>query len=152
MAMERTVTRIVVPTTNLDCPAVNALSREGILFDAVLMEDDLHYSRLWTELWLGKETFINIEHDVAPWPGAIYAFMDCPGHWCSFMYPAAPHSLIDALGCVRINESIIERYPDLHTKWEGVAWNRMDGVVMSNLLKLGYQSHVHTPPVAHVKK
>lgn len=117
------------------------------------MEDEFHYSRLWCELWQGMEEFINIEHDVAPWPGALYKMMECQqGHWCSHMYPAAPHNLTDALGCIRIGEVIMDRERDLYKQWEGVAWNRLDGKVMSSLLNLGWQSHLHLPPVAHVKK
>lgn len=147
-----TLMQIIIPTTNLDCPAVNALSREGILFEAVLMEDDYHYGRLWADLWERGEGFINIEHDVVPWPGALYLMMECPMHWCSYMYPAAPHNLTDALGCIKIGETIIDNYPNLSEGWKDTAWNRLDGAVMSKLVKQGKESHVHTPPVAHAKK
>lgn len=151
MATVRAMTQIIIPTTNLFCPASNALSREGILIDAVVMQDDYHYSRLLTDLWKRQESFIIVEHDVVPWPGAIYSMLDCPEQWCAYSYPRAPGDLIEALGCIFIDESLIKENVDLHKYWNHVAWNQLDGAVISQLLRVGYKPHVHTPPVAHAK-
>lgn len=152
MLLATVAMRIIVATTNLDCPAVNALAREGLLVETFLMGDDFHYGRLWTQLWEDGDGFINVEHDVVPWPGALYKMMECPHHWCSYMYPAAPHGLIDALGCIKVGKTIIDNYPELPERWKDAPWNRLDGMVMGGLVKAVRSSCVHLPPVAHAKR
>lgn len=147
--------QIIVPTINLDCPATNALSREGLFFHAVVMEDDLHYGRLWADLWQRHESFVIVEHDVVPWPGALYMMMDCARHWCSYMYPAAPHNLTDALGCIKVGVTLMDNYPNLYQDylWAKTPWNQLDGKIIPALISTFVKdSHVHTPPVAHVKR
>lgn len=146
--------RVVVPAISADCPAALALAKEGISFELRIMETEYDYGQFWTDLWEYRQSFINIEHDVAPWPGAIYELMDCPKPWCAFEYPSAPHNVLNALGCIKIGLTIMNAYPNLpiDAMWPNKRWNELDGAVISALNRTVYDVHLHYPPLAHVKR
>jgi hypothetical protein len=50
------------------------------------MNDDESYPRFLKERWAKKQTFINIEHDVVFWDGALESLWNCEHPWCAFAY------------------------------------------------------------------
>ena len=69
--------------------------------------------------WRRRKDFINIEHDVIPWPGAIQELMSCSEPWCFFGYQdqckdvAANGAAM--FGLVRFRRKIMMELPDLWT-------------------------------------
>lgn len=145
--------KIVIPAISEDCPAALALRKEGVFFELVLMHDDISYSKFLCDLWKAKESFVLIEHDIVPWPGAIRQLIGCPKLWCSYQYPLAPYKLRPALGCMKVKDTVINHYPSLHLEhsWSGRHWSQMDGPVCSALENSVGKTHIHNPPLAHVK-
>jgi hypothetical protein len=138
---------VVVPTTDLRCPAVLALEREGVDHTPILVEDDQHYGRILAEHW----PFTVLEHDVVPWVGAFDKLAECPEPWCVHMYPFAPNAVRWALGCSRVHPGVAEQFPNLPDVWGAVAWNQLDGVVSPALIRAVGKPHIHSPAFAHVK-
>lgn len=144
--------KVVIAATVEDCPAVMALRKEGVDFELVLMEHEYSYSDMFTRLWKDNAGFVSIEHDIVPWPGAIDQIQECLNPWCSYEYPLAPGTLRPALGCIKVSDWLVFHYPLLYKVWDNKEWNYLDGSVCSTLEGVAGQTHIHTPPVAHVKK
>jgi hypothetical protein len=146
--------KVIVPSISEDCPTALALTKEGVPFELVLMENEYSYSDMFCELWKVGEGFILLEHDIVPWPGAITALDDCEQPWCSYEYPLAPNTLRPALGCIKVCKWVVKSNPDLplHFRWAGTMWGNVDGRVCPALESIVGKTHIHTPPLAHVKK
>lgn len=146
--------KVVIPALREDCPAALALWKEGIPYEVVLMEDEYSYSRFLCLLWEEARDFILLEHDIVPWPGALTALEECPFGWCSYRYPLAPFTLRPALGCIKVLGWIQLAHPELPDayRWAGRIWTQMDGAVCPALESIIGPTHIHNPPVAHVKK
>jgi len=70
------------------------------------------------ERWAQGESFINMEHDIVPWPGALHRLIECPEPWCFYGYQtdidfaangAAP------FGLVKFGSDLIATIPDVWT-------------------------------------
>lgn len=86
-----------------------------------------HLQSRWDE-GLG---FINLEHDVVPWPGAVQSLMACPRPWCFFGYLAdidfaancaAPFGLVKfsssfIASIPLVWERMLEQYQDCGSPW-----------------------------------
>jgi hypothetical protein len=143
---------VVIAAVSEDCPAVMALRKEGVLFELFLMEHEYSYSDMFTTLWKRNQGFVSIEHDIVPWPGAIEKLQQCIKPWCSYEYPLAPGTLRPALGCIKVADWTVHHFPNLYKMWENRKWNYLDGSVCPALESVTGRTHIHTPPVAHVKK
>lgn len=143
--------QIVIAALNGNCPAALALRKEGVQFELVLMKHEYSYSDLFCHLWKIQESFISLEHDIVPWPGALEKLRQCGRSYCSYEYPLAPNAMQAALGCVKISDSVMKKYPLLWKLWDNVLWNQLDGRVCTALLATFGETHIHTPPFAHVK-
>jgi hypothetical protein len=107
--------------------------------------------------WVEGNTFLNLEHDVVPWPGALQDLLACERPWCFFGYlpnmdwgdcHAAP------FGCVKFDASLIARTQDVwHLYREKYLtsdkpWQCCDihfGEYMEQ--NFGWEPHQHTPAV-----
>ena len=115
------------------------------------MIGDYGYSEYFRQRWAEGETFINLEHDVVVYPGALKALWDCPEPWCVCDYHLPCHWDRDLekeingvpLGCMKISKEMIAK-----TKghWdEKVMWDRCD----LHLTKAGFKVHQHRPGVVN---
>lgn len=130
-------------------PPALALTMEGREVREVVMNDRLHYGRLFTELWQAREGFILVEHDVVPWPGALVALELCEYECCAYQYPSGSGAWAMSLGCIKFSGSLVRRIPyDL--EWQNRWWDELDGAVFATL-QGEVDVHIHRPPVAHAK-
>jgi hypothetical protein len=129
-------------------PPALALTMEGLEVTEVVMNDRLHYGRLFTELWQEREGFILVEHDVVPWPGALAQLQECSEECCAFQYPSGGGAWAMSLGCIKFSDALVERIP-YDVEWQNRVWDELDGAVFATLQEV--EVHIHQPPVAHVK-
>lgn len=145
---------VVIPTTTHACVATLALITEGVYnVNEIMMRSRFDYGMLFTEYWIKRQGFIIVEHDVIPWPGAIDELQECPNDWCAFRYPMfdiKKEGLCNkGLGCTKFSRRLTHEPFD--TIWGETPWQELDGWVSTYIEKLGYEIHIHTPPVAHIK-
>jgi len=131
--------------------AERVLAAEGVEYETLRADGNLGYSRLMTEIWARGLGFVVVEHDVAPWFGAIAQLGACSRDWCMFRYPDGG-MLSRGLGCTRFSDRLVRDYPDLPDKWQGVEWQNIDGAVGSAVAALVGHPCYHTPPVAHARR
>jgi hypothetical protein len=117
------------------------------------LTDEHSYGDLLAELWEEGEPFINLEHDVAPWPGALTQMWSCKFGWCAM--PLIVHQCVNEtnLGCVKFSKSFIEAYPDLWTTYprnEIFDWRSLDAWLYQKTQPLGH--HRHAPPALHLNE
>lgn len=74
--------RVFVPYTKIQ-PLTKHLLYEHD-YTPVKMVNDLSYPKYWQERWDAHEDFVNVEHDVVFWPGAIEEISECPHIWCAY--------------------------------------------------------------------
>ena len=150
---------VLIAALEPDCPAATALAFEGVPTQVRIVQDDGEYGNFLAENWQGE--VIVVEHDVVPWPGAISKLSGCTKDWCVHEYTFTRAGAEDAprprlgwaLGCLRVNQRIVDRYPDLPRRWEGTPWQGMDSRLTAALQKATGQRvpHIHRPPFAHLK-
>lgn len=114
--------------------------------------DDGAYQDYLAAQWAEGTDFINLEHDVVPWPGAIEELGNCPGGWCVFGYTARWDCLRETppLGLAKFSTSFIRA---THGVWEvyeaahGRAWGACDAHLSSYAKGRGIYPHQHFPAV-----
>lgn len=70
--------------------------------------------------WALGDSFINMEHDIVPWPGAIQSLLHCRNEWCFFGYlPDLDFisSGASVFGLTKFESSFIARCPDVWQCW-----------------------------------
>jgi hypothetical protein len=102
-------------------------------------------------LWEWKRPFINLEADVAPWPGALTELWQCPETWCAL--PLIVHGAVNEknLGCVKFSAKFIERHPDLWATYprnDIFDWRSLDSWLYGQLEPM--RPHRHGPPALHL--
>jgi len=129
---------------------------EGLEVTEVVMNDRLHYGRMFTERWQTGSGFILVEHDVVPWPGTLRQLVACIEEFCAFEYPAGGPIVEEprsgwcvSLGCTKFSSDLVERIP-YDIAWQNRAWDELDGAVFATLQNEA-DLHIHYPPVAHAK-
>lgn len=144
----------VVSPAGADAPGARALRREGVYPQTVLLDGDTEYARVLSALWRASESFVLVEGDVVPWPGAVRALLDCPEPWCGHNYPIASGFNCGTLGCVKFGAALMRQWPSLWVRWEGTPWRQLDIAVFRAVAAATgmIDFHVHTPPVAHARE
>jgi hypothetical protein len=117
--------------------------------------DDWAYNNYLEKVWDKGGAFINMEHDIVPWPGAIQVLMQCPYPWCTFGYN--PGSEIDArshasmFGLVRFLPHMMHYLPevwrDRKRKVWPVPWRGMDTHFFDYATERNFYPHQHFPSV-----
>ena len=144
--------RVVVPVWDgAQDVAELVLAAEGVGYEAVRADGDLGYAALMEMAWSRGEGFVIVEHDVAPWYGAIADLERCESDWCLFRYPDGG-KLSRGLGCTKFSDRLVRRYPALPWAWDRVAWQLIDGAVGSAVAGTGAKPCYHEPPVAHARR
>ena len=59
---------------------------EGVHVERVPVDQGWAYLNHLQACWNMGESFLNMEHDIVPWPGAIQSLLVCPREWCFFGY------------------------------------------------------------------
>jgi hypothetical protein len=138
---------IVVVAVHEECPAVVALRSYRLPFDLVRVRDEFTYGQTLTRYWQAGETFINVEHDIVPWPGALEALWACDRPaWCGYEYPVGYSGKFGrSLGCVLFHDAFLRTHPDV--SWTDVPWSTLDASIYRTM---GQTWHTHVPPVAHL--
>ena len=154
---------VIVNPHSTRSPAELALETEGIKCEVISVEETHSYEGdssyayvdLLGKLWDKGETFINLEHDVVPWPGALDELYNCDQPCCRFSYPMFPPGSRDerifgaGIGCIKFTEEVIRN--TTADSWLHLAWWELDGQIISEIKGAGYAIHEHSPDVAHVR-
>jgi len=142
--------KIYVPFTHLSEATRIAL----VDYDYIPVDlNDRAYADFLGERWREGETFINIEHDIVPWPGAIESLIDCPEAWCGYAYHTGvsrdPHPYWHPmLGCTKIGSELINRIYDC---WDTpVVWYDCDIRLATRGYAARMSPHRHYPDVTHL--
>ncbi len=107
--------------------------------------------------WDEGATFVNMEHDIVPWPGALQELVACPRNWCFFGYLADIDFVATnaaPFGLVKFGASLIAAMPDV---WElmsrrfandPTAWAMCDIHLAEYARERGlFTPHQHSPSV-----
>lgn len=78
-----TVPMIYCAYTNIQPSTLIALEPYVAKF-ADCSGDKWAYTKYFQDRWAEGDTFINVEHDICFWPGAIESLAECPHDWCWF--------------------------------------------------------------------
>jgi hypothetical protein len=116
------------------------------------------YWSLLCGLWLEQQSFIIVEHDIVPWPGAIEEIWNCPLPWCAFSYHRHVSELrrgvgdYHGFGCVKFSAELMKRLPEVWTKCERRHWSKLDTHFEHFTYVAGIRPHHHRPPVIHLPR
>lgn len=119
--------------------------------------DPLAYPRMVRRWWAAGETFVILEHDVAPDEGMIAALIDCPAPWCCQEYGGSLSHVFPHHGLVKYSKEFLAEYP--HSAERGLVrgarfdkevwWSEADSQLARDLFIRGATCHPHLPPVTH---
>ncbi len=146
--------RILAPFTWMHDAAEMALREWAPEAERVDVSASLtSYWELMATVWGLGESFAVIEHDIEIHEHVIRSFAACPELWCVFPYPyrGSPQLLTSALGCARFHDQLLREQPRLLGDFDEDSryWRDLDRELSHELEGLGYQAHVHWPPVGH---
>lgn len=113
------------------------------------------YASHFVEMWQAGKEFINVEYDIAPWPGSIREMHHCTSALCCYryLYPSnVPQRLSNGFGCMKFGQSVLDYIPVSWENWGAVSWWDLDGAILSDIKEAGFTVHEHFPFVAHVKQ
>ena len=141
---------VFVPHTKINEATRNFLAQSQVLGRSIQLvdvgSDSLDYINYMRDRWREGHSFINIEHDVVPWPGALESLEDCSQEWCSFAYDtAAKDFLLAPLGLAKLSFGLIQALPGV---WEGdLPWHELDAHLYRYATDRGHTAHQHRPSV-----
>lgn len=104
------------------------------------------------QLWDRGEGFINLEHDVAPWPGALTEIWGCSANWC--MVPIILHGARNEtnFGCVKWNDHFLKITKGIWDKYprnDVFDWRSLDTWFYQTMKEAKTRPHVHPPCALH---
>lgn len=161
--------KVVVPYSRHAFATLIVLRGEGIEPRQVECTENDSYFNLMRDLWAEGETFVCVEHDVLPHPGAIQKLWECPEPWCGHTYYMRGRLGVVAFGCTKFSADLIAATPWI---WDAVAhpidfdgsmlpldpmrthWAVLDGI-WRDLIDLNLpdlKPHLHDPPVVHMNE
>lgn len=115
------------------------------------------YFELMYKHWKEGETFIVVEHDIVPWPGALKAIFDCQSQLCAYEAPIGTFNGEYSgmgLGIWKLGEAVMDKYPD-HLDDPSLTrlWHKVDGEMISRLIYDRHvEMHYHYPAVIHLSR
>lgn len=151
---------VITKPFNGSCVAERCLEVEGIVHGVCTIRQSWDYGHqpeayagVLAMYWAAGEEFINLEYDVAPWPGAMHQLWACPEAFCHFSYPGFPLGRsVEGIGCTKFGQAVIEAIPNSWEDWGNVPWWDLDGAIISEVKAAGFERHEHLPNVAHVRR
>lgn len=119
---------------------------------------DWAYNHYLSDSWYAGRTFINLEHDIVPWPGAVESIDQCEKPWCFYGYRADLRMVeIGAanFGLVKFSDVLIATTKNV---WKDMRddpdyspinkpWRFNDLWFFQYATKLGFVPHQHWPSV-----
>ena len=119
---------------------------------------DSAYFELLRAVWAKGESFIVVEHDLVPYPGAIAELEECDQPWCGKPYSLSTGVAGSCLGCTRFSAELLRAEPDAIEKTvilrQDVTarfhWSRLDSRLREVLEERGYFFHSHWPAIDHL--
>lgn len=138
--------KVVVAYCRLHPAVRTALEQDGIKarYCETPVEDIEAYWRLLRDLWAEGETFVFLQQDKIPAPGAVQAIHDCPNLWCTYPCLAWDGGEVKPVGlsCVKFAAGLIQRVPGLMEMvgstaysnlrlrhWTGIDWLIYDRLI-----------------------
>ena len=113
---------------------------------------DYGYYEYFKKRWEEGKTFINLEQDIVPYPGALKELWDCPQDWCMYDIHVPCRwnlNLEDSniggypLGCMKISSEMIKSTPKL---WEKpIKWDEIERILIPGIFPV----HQHRPGVVN---
>lgn len=142
------------------CAAERCMNIEGIVAETRQLQPSRNYGEnpeayagILVEMWQRGSSFVNLEHDIAPWPGAIEELFDCEKPLCCYAYPTWPRGRQTiGIGCMKFGQAVIEKIPQSWEDWGACAWWDLDGAMISDIKAAEFIPHIHLPSVAHVRR
>ena len=113
----------------------------------VRCQDRHDYGDSLARLWEKGESFINLEHDVAPWPGALTQMWECDHLWCAL--PLIVHGCVNEtnLGCVKFTRDFMKMYPDVwrdYPRNDIFDWRSLDSWLYQKVAGVGTGNGTYT--------
>lgn len=125
---------------------------DPLKFDVIEWEcvDKHDYGDFLAKQWEKGEAFINLEHDVAPWPGALTEMWECDKPFCAM--PLIVHQCVNDtnLGAVKFGAAFIAAHRDLWKEYprdDAHDWRSLDSWLYWKIEPLRH--HRHGPPALH---
>lgn len=112
--------------------------------------DRWNYWRLLSRLWSEGESFMIVEQDILPWPGALHDAWRCSEPWCVFPYLIGGVYSPVGHGCVKYSNEILRRAPKAVERVKRRHWSTLDSHTIFAVRRSGFKPHVHQPPVLHL--
>lgn len=144
---------VFMPFTRLTNATLVALM--GYDYEPVELDSLYGYGEYFRARWWPPRSFINVEHDCVPWPGALESLADCPEPWCAYWYSLAcvrdadinhPTTSVP-LGCVKVGERLIDA---TRGAWDDpIKWHRCDGYLTQIAREAGFRVHRHYPGIVN---
>lgn len=111
--------KLLVPYVTLSPQLPETLERQGVAADYVDTSGAEDYWAVLARYWDEGETFIVLEQDKIPAPGALIALWECAQPWC--VYPVAMRGVAEVaryptLSCAKFGASLMQADPDLLRK------------------------------------
>jgi hypothetical protein len=106
--------------------------------------------------WDEGRPFVNMEHDIVPWPGAISEMWECDGQWCFYGYLPEVDCVKNGcapFGLVKFTDKFISATPDvwreMRHEFAGneFAWAMCDVWLYRYAEDRGIKPHQHLPSV-----
>ncbi len=144
---------VLVPHIGHAVELAETLSNQGIRATFIDTSDPEGYYQMLSRAWRHGQTFILIEQDKIPAPGAVSELWDCPEPWCSFpvsMRGTVETSPYPSLSCTKFDAVLMEADPFLMLDVGEVdfgfgerEWSRLDMGVSAHLEMTGFRCHWH---------
>lgn len=153
------MTQVFVPHTHVREGTYLYLLQQTEKDDVVwvdVSEDRWAYTDHLQARWDEGKTFLNLEHDIVPWPGALEQLLLCESPWCFFGYRQNLDYTINGsapFGLVKLEDRIIAGLPEV---WRQMridqvdnpdAWKYNDIHFFSYAQAHGWHPHQHVPSV-----
>ena len=151
--------RVYVPFTNLQLATQVVLT--GYDHQLIKMTADDCYPKYLQTRWREREPFINCEHDVVFWHGALEQLERCDKPWCAFGMLGEPKPFYNGpaptLCLARFTTDFIDMYPAMWIDFlkepdvEGwPKWRYCDNWLMNYVdARGGERCHQHHPPITN---
>lgn len=150
--------RIFVPYTLLHDATAMVLT--GYDYEPVKMVGENDYPKYFQKRWEEGASFINVEHDVVFWHGAIESLQKCEEDWCYFSIAQNDHSP-PRLCLAKFSSNFMKEYPTIWDEFlvapshEDVPghtvpkWAYCDVWINHWFPNGDVKGHRHTPPVCN---
>ena len=149
--------KIVVPYVRLNSKTATAVLEEFQPGDEIIWGDtsasDSAYFQLLLEHWRKGDTFVNLEQDKIPAPGALREIYECDHPWCTYPHLAHQGDWVaeqPTLGCTKFRADVMAGYPNLiemagrlDIGLGAYHWQRLDMLITAGLMWAVGNCHVH---------